>query len=109
MRLGRVAGLSRTKIKSLLWRTHPAAGDLLERFLHGLLDRVDGLLGGLFGFADRLVGLSFDAEILIAGQYASSFLDSTLHYVCLAAHGNSCSYGLFRNAENKKADAVERP
>ena len=47
-------------------------------------DRVDGLLDGLLGLADRLVGPSFSAKPVIAGQCASSFLDSTFRHVCFA-------------------------
>jgi len=77
---------------------------LPEGFFHGLLDLLDSYLG----LADRLLGLSFRAKPFIAGQYASRFLDSTFHYVCLATHdGDSCSFGLCHNAENKGADALD--
>ena len=62
----------------------PPAFRLPDHFFHGLLNRVDGLLGSLLGLADCLVGPSFFAKLVVAGQRAGGFLDSTFHYVCLA-------------------------
>jgi hypothetical protein len=59
---------------------------LPDRLFHGFLDRFDGLLNGLLGVADRLVGPSLRAKLVVAGQCASSFLDSTFRHVCFATH-----------------------
>jgi hypothetical protein len=59
---------------------------LPDRLFHSFLDRINGLLDGLLGLPDRLVGPSFGAEPVIASQCAGSFLDPTFRYICLATH-----------------------
>ena len=65
-----------------------AESSSLGCFLQGFLDRFDGLLNSLLGLADRLVGPSFCAKPVIAGQCAGSFPDPTFRHVCLATHDN---------------------
>jgi hypothetical protein len=59
---------------------------LPDRFLHGFLYRVGCLLDGLLGLPDGLIGLSFLAKFVIAGQRPGGFLDSTFYFVSLATH-----------------------
>jgi hypothetical protein len=65
---------------------------LPDHRLYCFLDRVGGLLYGLLGLADCLIGLSFLAKLVVSGQRAGGLLDSALHHVCLATHdGDSFS------------------
>jgi hypothetical protein len=46
----------------------------LDHFVDSFFDFVDDFLAGLLGLADRLVGLSLLAELVVAGQRAGGFL-----------------------------------
>jgi len=71
---------------------HHVTPGLPKYFLHGFLHLVGDLLDRLFGLPDCLIGLPFLTQLVIAGQRAGGFLNSTLHYVCLATHdGDSYS------------------
>ena len=65
---------------------HRVTHQLLGYFLDSFLYRVGDLLDGLLGLPDCLVGLSFVAQLVVAGQRAGGFLDSAFHDVCLATH-----------------------
>jgi hypothetical protein len=82
----------------------PSLYHLVHNFLGGLLDLPDAFSGRLLDVTHGLIRLTLGPQLVIAGQHTSRFLDSTLHYVCLATHDDdSFSFG------NPCGQVISRP
>jgi len=79
----------------------------LPHFFRDFLDFVNDLLDDLLDLADRLIDLTLRTKLIVVGQRADGFLQSTFHYVCLATHDGDPMLEVGGKRERKKTDAIK--